>query len=112
MPPARRVSGQRRYGEQAVGLLAMILFFRDVGFSLAETKRLIASRSRSPDAWRGLARDKLAQLDEGIARAQVARIALQHALRCGQRDILECPNFARVIAGRREGKALGEAHRR
>jgi MerR family redox-sensitive transcriptional activator SoxR len=110
MPPARRVSGQRRYGDSAVEVVGMILLLRDVGFSLAETKALMASRSRSPDAWRELARYKLAELDERIARAQVARVALQHALSCRHKDILDCPNFAQALAARRAGKALEEAH--
>lgn len=110
MPPARRASGQRRYDASAAGLVGMILFFRDVGFSLSEMKALTASRSQSPGAWRDLARGKLAELDERIARAQVAQVALQHALRCKHEDILTCPNFTRGLAARIAGKPLEEAH--
>jgi DNA-binding transcriptional MerR regulator len=110
MPPAARVSGQRRYGEAAVDLVGMILFLRDIGFSLSEIKTLVASRSSSPDAWRELARHKLAELDERISRAHVARVALQHALRCRHEDLLDCPNFAGVMAARFAGKPLEEAH--
>jgi DNA-binding transcriptional MerR regulator len=49
--------------------VGLILFLRDVGFSLAEIKALMASRSRSPDAWRELARPKLAELEERIKDA-------------------------------------------
>lgn len=110
VPAARRVSGQRRYDESAAGLVSVIMFLRDVGFSLAETKALIWSRSGSPGTWRELTRHKLAELDERIAAAQVARAALQHALRCKQEDIFSCPNFAQVLAARRAGKTLEEAH--
>ncbi len=110
MPPARRVAGRRRYADSAVKFVGMILLLRDVGFSLAETKTLMASRSKSPDAWRDLARYKLAELDERIARAQVAQVALQHALSCPHEDILDCPNFARTMAARRAGQPLAETH--
>jgi DNA-binding transcriptional MerR regulator len=110
MTPARRIAGQRRYGTPAVEVAGMILLLRDVGFTLAETKALMASRSRSPDAWRELARHKLAELDQRITQAQVARVALQHALNCRHKDILNCPNFAQALAARRAGKPLEEAH--
>lgn len=108
--PARRVSGQRRYSESTVELVGTILCLRDVGFSLAETRTLMASRSRSRDAWRGMARRKLADLDDRIARAEAARIALRHALRCGRQDALACPEFAKVLAARLAGVPLADAH--
>jgi DNA-binding transcriptional MerR regulator len=110
MPPARRVSGKRRYDSPAVELVGMILFLRDVGFSLGEMKVLMASRSRSRRAWRELALAKVTELDEQIAKAEVARVALRHALCCEHEDLLDCPNFARVVAARINGQPLEEAH--
>ena len=110
LPPAARVSGQRRYPESAVGLVGILLLLRDVGFSLAEQKALMASRSVALDGWQRLARRKLAELDDQIAKAQTAREAIGHALRCPHEDFLECPNFANVIAARLTGQALHEAH--
>jgi MerR family redox-sensitive transcriptional activator SoxR len=108
--PAARISGQRRYRESAIGLVGMILLLREVGFSLAEQKTLMASRAVALDDWRRFARRKVAQLDEQIANAQAAREALQHALRCPHEDILQCPNLARVIAARLAGQPLKYAH--
>jgi len=110
MPRALRTSGKRRYEASAVKLVGMILLLRDVGFSLAEMKTLIASRSQSAHAWRELHRHKLAELEEHIERARAARVALQHALRCKHEDLLECPNFAVILAARLAGKPLKEAH--
>jgi len=110
LPPPKRVSGQRRYPEGATELVGMILFLRDVGFSLSEIGELVASRSTSPEAWRTLARHKLEELDERIARAEVARVALQHALRCKHDDLLGCPNFLGVVAARIAGTPLAQAH--
>ena len=64
-----------------------------MGFSLAETKALMASREVSHATWRDLVRRKVAELDGQIAKARVARVALDHALCCLQKDLLECPNF-------------------
>jgi DNA-binding transcriptional MerR regulator len=110
LPPAARISGQRRYPESAVGLVGTILLLRDVGFSLAEQKVLMASRAVAPDDWHRLVRRKLAELDDQIAKAQTAREAIEHALRCPHEDIFECPTFASVIAARLAGQPLHDAH--
>ncbi len=110
MSAACRVSGQRRYAESTVESVGTLLLLRDVGFSLTEMKALLSTRRQSSSAWRDLARRKIVQLDEQIARARAARVALQHALRCKHEDIVECPNFARVLSGHRAGKSLAEAH--
>jgi MerR family copper efflux transcriptional regulator len=111
LPPAARIAGQRRYPESAAGLVGIILLLRDAGFSLAEQKALMASRAAAPGDWQRLARRKLAELDDQIARAQTARVAINHALRCPYDDIFECPSFAGVVAARLTGQPLHEAHR-
>jgi DNA-binding transcriptional MerR regulator len=110
--PAARVSGHRRYPPDAVGVVGAILFLRDVGFTLDEIRRLMAARSRSARAWHDLARRKLIELDERIAEAQAARVAVEHALACPREDVVTCPNFQEVVRLRLEGKPLQEAHSR
>jgi DNA-binding transcriptional MerR regulator len=110
LPAPARISGQRRYPESSVWLVGIILLLRDVGFSLAEQKALMASRAVALDDWRQLARRKLTELDEQIAKAQTAREAINHALRCPHDDILACPNLAGVVAARLTGQPLHEAH--
>ena len=110
LPRPTRVSGQRRYPPSTVELVGVILFLRDVGFSLREMRSLMVSRSRSPVAWRDLVRRKVADLDDQIAKAGIARIALEHALRCRHDDVFECPNFAAVVAARLAGTPLEESH--
>ncbi|WP_084962003.1 hypothetical protein [Thermoactinospora rubra] len=70
----------------------------------------LARRAESPDGWRRLARRKLADLDEQIAKARAAREAVEHALRCGRQDILQCPTFGGLVAARLAGRSLQEAH--
>ncbi|MEV0288511.1 MerR family transcriptional regulator [Kribbella sp. NPDC050820] len=109
MPPPARVSGERRYPLSAAQDVGIILLLQDVGFSLRELKTLIASR-RLADDWRQLAHRKLAELDAHIAKAEAAREALEHALRCPHENILHCPNFAEVTTARLAGVPLWEAH--
>ncbi len=110
LAPALRVSGQRRYQPSAVETLGLILLLRDVGFTLAETKTMMTSPVESPRTWRALVRRKVAELDEQMARAGVARVALDHALRCRQQDLFECPTFGEVVAARLTGQTLAAAH--
>ncbi len=110
LPPAPRVSGNRRYAPSSVEMVGVILLLRDVGFSLAETKTLMASRAESPSTWRDLVRRKVAELDDQIEKATVARAALNHALRCRHQNALECPDFSNVVAVRLSGQSLAEAH--
>jgi len=54
----------------------VILVLRDVGFSLHESKALLASRTQAVEGWHSLAHRKLADLDEQIAKAQTAKEAI------------------------------------
>ncbi len=110
MPAPVRVLGQRRYPESEVGRVGLILLLRDVGFSLRESKALLASRSDAVDGWRTLAQSKIADLEDQIAKAQTAREAITHALACPHDDIVTCASFASIIAARLAGKSLEEAH--
>lgn len=110
LPTVARISGQRRYPESAVRLVGIVLLLRDAGFSLAEQRALMASRTATVDDWQRFARRKLAELDDQIAKAQAAREAVDHALRCPHEDVFECPNFASVVTARLTGQALDQAH--
>ena len=110
LSPATRVSGHRRYEPSAVAVVGVILVLQEVGFTLAEVKTLLASRADSPDAWRRLTEAKVRELDERIAKATAARVALKHSLRCGHDDVVDCPNFQAVVKERLEGRPLTESH--
>jgi DNA-binding transcriptional MerR regulator len=95
LPAPARISGQRRYPESAATVVAAIRLHSDAGFTLAEQKALMASPDGTAD-WRELAQRKLAELDEQIARAQAAREAIRHGLRCPRRDAAQRPDFRAV----------------
>ena len=108
-PPAR-VSGRRRYGPEAVGIVGAVLVLADVGFTLAEIQQLMVARGTDPSSWRELVRRKLTELDERIAEAQAARVAVEHALACPRDDIVTCPNFQEVVRLRLAGRPLDDVH--
>jgi DNA-binding transcriptional MerR regulator len=95
--------------ESAARLVAAIRLYSDAGFTLAEQKVLIAPRDGAP-GWRELAQRKLAELDEQIARAQAAREAISHGLRCPHEDITQCPNFNAGVTARLAGQSLSRSH--
>jgi DNA-binding transcriptional MerR regulator len=104
LPAPARVSGQRRYPESMLGVVGVILLLQDAGFTLAEQKALAASHGAGE--WRELAGRKLGELDERIADAQAARVAIDHALHCPHEDILECPTFRGFVSARLTGRRL------
>ena len=112
LPAPARISGQRRYPESAARLVAAILLYSDAGFTLAEQKALLTTGASTPGERSQLMRRKLAELDEQIARAQAAREAISHGLRCPHEDITQCPNFNAGITARLDGQPLSQSHQR
>jgi DNA-binding transcriptional MerR regulator len=110
IPSPTRVSGQRRYPESAARIVGAILLYSDAGFTLAEQKALLASGTGTP-GWRRLAQRKLAELDEQITKAQAAREAIEHGLRCPHEDVTQCPNFNAGVTARLAGRPLSQSHR-
>ena len=108
LPPATRVSGQRRYTPDAVGRVGVILLLTDVGFTLGEVGTLLASRAESPQAWHALAEAKIAELRRAEASARLARTALEHAMACPKDDIVDCPSFWTLVVDRLAGVSLRE----
>jgi DNA-binding transcriptional MerR regulator len=108
--PAQRVSGHRRYALDAITAVGVVRFLQEVGFTLAEAKDLLVSRSRSPVAWRSLAARKSEELRHRIAREEAARQAIEHSLVCPKDDFLDCPNFWATVKGVLAGVELADAH--
>ena len=111
LPAPARVSGQRRYPASAARLVAAILLYSDAGFTLAEQQTLLRSGPGEP-GWRRLARRKLTDLDEQITRAQAAREAISHGLRCPHEELTQCPRFNAGLTARLAGQPLSQSHPR
>jgi DNA-binding transcriptional MerR regulator len=107
--PAARAAGRRRYAASAVKDVGVILFFREIGFSLAEIERFLAGERHHQ---RELIEAKLAELAEQQHRIEVARTALEHGRRCPASEPLRCSRFWSIIEGRMGGLSLEESHQR
>jgi MerR family redox-sensitive transcriptional activator SoxR len=85
LPRAARTSGRREYGSAALNRLRLIQAAQRAGFSLRETRGLLAllnDGARGSQRWRELARAKLDELGATIASLESARDALAAAVDC------------------------------
>ena len=84
LPAPRRVNGRREYADDALARLAIVLHARHLGFSIAETGRLVSLFPPStPSArWKTLAAAKLVEIDANIERAEVMRLTLRLISNC------------------------------
>jgi DNA-binding transcriptional MerR regulator len=108
--PAMRASGRRRYAESAVTDVGVVVFLREIGFSLAEIKALVTGGKRG--SWRTIIERKLVELEEQAHRIEVARTALEHGRHCPSGDPLRCPRFASIVDGHVHGLTIEESHAR
>jgi Hg(II)-responsive transcriptional regulator len=94
--PARRESGYRVYGPDAVRRVRFIKRAQELGFALSEAETLLALAAGGPegcDAARGLAEEKMRELDRRIADLEAMRDSLRRlASTCARpRDERDCP---------------------
>jgi MerR family transcriptional regulator, redox-sensitive transcriptional activator SoxR len=84
LPAARRVSGRREYADDALARLAIVLHARHLGFSIAETGRLVSLFPPStPSArWKSLAAARIVEVDAMIERAKAMRRTLELISTC------------------------------
>lgn len=93
MPPANRVSGQRRYDAAALRRLAVIQRARQSGFTLDEIQQLFAGfqpGTRASQRWQELSQRKLAELDASMERIKVMRGLLRRMGSCRCDALDEC----------------------
>jgi MerR family transcriptional regulator, redox-sensitive transcriptional activator SoxR len=92
LPPAPRISGQRRYNTTALYRLAIIQRARQLGFTLNEIRHLFfgfRDITRASDRWRTLAQRKVAELDDlmdGIKAVRGVLTKLMTKCRCDTLD--------------------------
>src|SRR5215831_16816974 len=92
LPPAQRLSGQRRYDLTVLYRLAIIQRARQLGFTLTEIRQLFfgfRDVTRASERWRMLSQRKLAELDhlmDGIKAVQALLKKLMTKCRCDTLD--------------------------
>lgn len=93
LPQPERVSGQRRYGPQAVRRLEVLEVAKRAGFSLDEAKLLLQSADAGTPAFeavRELAERKLPEIEAVIARGQQMRSWMLAATECSCTSLDVC----------------------
>jgi MerR family transcriptional regulator, redox-sensitive transcriptional activator SoxR len=93
LPPAQRVSGQRRYDVIALHRLVLIQRARQTGFTLNEIKRLFFGfRAGTPPSarWEKLKKRKIVELDAMLDHIQSMRELLEQQGKCRCTALEEC----------------------
>jgi len=92
LPPPARTNGRRVYAADALSRLAVVLHARAIGFSIAETRRLVGTfPTGAPSArWKALAAAKLDAMDALIGRARAMKSMLQLISSCRCKSWGEC----------------------
>jgi MerR family redox-sensitive transcriptional activator SoxR len=92
LPPAERLSGQRRYDPTVLHRLAIIQRARQLGFTLAEIRQLFfgfRDNTRPSHRWRTFAQKKLAELDELMDAIKAVRGVLKKVMTTCRCDTLD-----------------------
>jgi MerR family transcriptional regulator, redox-sensitive transcriptional activator SoxR len=103
LPAPDRVSGQRRYDPDVLGMLGFISVAQNAGFKLREIKELLDGGDGAGDLgtpMRSLSLQKLDEVDALLERTLVMRSWLEKAKDCGCSTPEECALFP----------AAGESH--
>jgi len=75
-----RVSGQRRYAPTTVRRVVFVQMLQDAGLSLDDIQGVLEADDNA--SWKDIARQRLGQLDDEIAKLQHSRELLAAALMC------------------------------
>jgi MerR family transcriptional regulator, redox-sensitive transcriptional activator SoxR len=119
LPPARRLSGQRRYDATVLYRLAIIQRARQLGFTLSEIRQLFfgfRDVTRASERWQALSKRKLAELDHLMDAIKAVRALLRELMtkcrcetldQCG-RGIFESMNKGPSAGSFRVGQGRGK----
>ena len=92
LPPAQRISGQRRYDSTILYRLAIVQRARQLGFTLEEIRQLFLgfrNVTRASERWQRLSQRKLAELDvlmDGIRTVRRLLKKMMQDCRCDTLD--------------------------
>jgi MerR family transcriptional regulator, redox-sensitive transcriptional activator SoxR len=92
LPPAQRLSGQRRYDPRVLYRLAIIQRASQLGFTLAEIRYLFfgfRDVTRASERWRSLSQRKLAELEHLMDGIKTVRGLLKQLMRKCRCDTLD-----------------------
>ena len=95
LAPATRVNGRRRYAQEHLSRVAMIVGGKAGGLSLEQLGDLLAAGS--PDDRRQLLERHHADLEQRQRDIERSKAMIEHALECDEHDFTQCPGFRRLV---------------
>ena len=106
LPEPERISGQRRYSPEVLTRLGFIDVAQQAGFSLDEIRELLdgSTQEQASERLQALARRKLPDIEELIARAEAMKGWLQAAGECQCPSLDICVLFSDAAHSSLEGK--------
>jgi len=108
LPAPQRVGGKRRYDTDDLRQLDLLVLAKQLGFSLAEVRVILAGISASeppPQLWRELAARKLAEVERMLDEARAMKQILETGMRCECLTMEDCLAAMAPMASR--GKESG-----
>lgn len=93
--PARDGAGRRRFGDDDLVRIAVILRSKAAGMSLDQIEVLLTD-DHGPERHRVL-QEHLADLDRRMEDMRVSRAMTLHAFECEAHDVTRCPGFRATI---------------
>jgi MerR family redox-sensitive transcriptional activator SoxR len=96
LPATQRVAGRRRYDDDSLKRVELIVYAKRAGFTLAQIRSVQenASLGEPPASlWHDLATRKAAELDQVIVRARQAKERLVTLSQCRCRSLAKCGDF-------------------
>lgn len=101
LTPARDSAGRRRYDQDEVVRVAVIIRSKAAGMSLEQIAVMLDAGAEDRHA---VLQAHLDDLDRRMTEMQRSREMTEHALRCGAHDIATCPRFKAAVTDLVEGK--------
>jgi MerR family copper efflux transcriptional regulator len=102
LSPARDPAGRRRYGDDEVVRVAVILRSKAAGMTLDQIMVMLDAEA---DGRRAVLAAHVRELDETMAEMVRSREMTMHALECRAHDIATCPHFRAAVSDILEGTA-------
>lgn len=96
LTPVARVNGRRRYRQEHVYRVALILRGKEAGLGLGQLREFLSAPD--PPTRRALVERHRVVLERRIAEAQAAKAMIEHVLECSYEDFTQCPHFQRNVA--------------
>lgn len=102
LPKSERVSGQRRYQNDAIDIVAVLRLAKACGFSLTEMRRLVngfRAETSASERWQTAISEHQKVLELQISQLKGMQKLLRRVQECQCADLVECGRIASTLIG-------------